>query len=1226
MILNALLRVISACLCITICPINTYATQSDLTFEHVLSTENTRHLPLGTITHMTQDNLGLMWLAGRSGIFRYDGVELKSYNIDLNAPCSTLISGLTADKKGVVWASSYTGVCYYDPTKDAFIRYNFTNIQDSGDPVTRATSIAVASDNRLLIGLRGYLITVSADRSQQTIHKPEPADLKNLEPDEFRILYPDNGQVWIGTTKNGLMKYDELTEHFTHYTHQPGNVKSIGGDNVQSINKDSSGRLWLGTRGSGLNLMDNNKTTFTRYTGSQPNHPSIGNNIWSIISDSTGKMWLGTNGAGLALLDQDSGHFSHSTHRLGQSQSLSSNKVIAIFEDREQNLWLSLYPEGIELYNRKMEKVQQHLHSNNDKTTISNNGILDITESANGDIWVGTEKGLNQYNTNTNSFTNFSSNNTSKWRIPASPVTQVQEDTDGKLWLGTWGDGLYYVDPSNNQVTHYIPKNNSPSQASQSINSDIIWDILPTPKHVYIATQGGGLNVYHRESQSFSQYMHNPENPKTLSSNLLTKLAQDHDGNIWIAGRGGLDKFDLRTSEFIHYSDINTNVDTTINSDIIRALFIDQSNQLWIGSEDKGLFIYNPSSHRFKHIKQSQGLSTNNVTAIQQDPAGDMWIFTSNGLTKLNPHTFKTEIFGTSHGLVNTNINRGAGYIDSNGKVYVGSAVGLSIFEYDKMEHSYSNFPIVITSLKLANKEASFGTGGAPIKQAILKAEQVIVNHQYPMFSLSFSALTYPQSHWNKYAYFLDGFDNDWNHIGTSNSATYTNIPAGVYTFMVRAKNSDGVWSDDIKTLGITVLPPPWKTWQAYIVYISLLSLIILAFTRAKTKKIELNQQKSLNAELVRLNEIKDAFLANTSHELRTPLNGIMGLAGGLKNFTGTTQEYDKRLSLIISSSKRLSALVNDILDYSKMADSVLELHKSYVHMPTLVDEVFTILDPLAHDKKIKLLNNVSDQADIFYADENRILQILINLVSNGIKYSNGGFVSVSTEIASSQFIIKVKDSGIGIAKELHESIFQPFKQIEGSGKHTAGGTGLGLTLSKTLAELHDGKINLTSEDNKGSSFIVAIPLDRQPTVKLNDNDNTLKSGSPKNNDTEKKTILIADDDPVSRMILQETLHADGYNVVEVINGQQAINACMTNRSINFAILDVVMPRLDGYQACKEIRKTYSPKQLPIIFLTGNITAKDKDICQGLTAQDILLKPTPKDQLLQTIRAHLPSS
>ncbi|NQZ09851.1 MAG: response regulator, partial [Algicola sp.] len=473
------------------------------------------------------------------------------------------------------------------------------------------------------------------------------------------------------------------------------------------------------------------------------------------------------------------------------------------------------------------------------------------------------------------------------------------------------------------------------------------------------------------------------------------------------------------------------------------------------------------------------------------------------------------------------------------------------------------------------------------------------------------------------------------------------------FTLHIIASNHHQYWQQHIKSINITVLPPPWKTWWAYLLYCLVVLFVIWASTRAMFRAnrqrllIQLQKnhdQRVLNQQLKQVDKLKDQFLANTSHELRTPLNGIIGLAESLiDGATGELPAATKtNLAMVVSSGRRLSNLVNDILDFSKLKNQNLELNRQAIDLHSLAEIVVTLSKPLLDTDKVQLFNNIDPKLPAAYGDENRLEQVLHNLVGNAIKFTERGCITVNAELEGSLLTINVSDTGIGIDSANFDSIFNMFEQLEEHQTRHYSGTGLGLAVSKQLIELHGGTIELASTLGVGSTFSFTLPITTEQAQNITDNQaiyrqtishlrsinepsQPIKSTKPVNRGFkgEKFCILVVDDEPVNRQVINNILSLQHYRLVEVAGGEQALAALRNDGPFDLVLLDIMMPKISGYEVCRQLRKTYPVNDLPVIFLTAKNQVSDLVESFAIGGNDYLTKPVIKHELMARVETHL---
>ncbi|MEM9722799.1 MAG: response regulator [Bacteroidota bacterium] len=596
-------------------------------------------------------------------------------------------------------------------------------------------------------------------------------------------------------------------------------------------------------------------------------------------------------------------------------------------------------------------------------------------------------------------------------------------------------------------------------------------------------------------------------------------------------------------------------------------------------------------------------------------------------------------------------------YTDSNGVNWIGTEGGL--FKTDFSQEALPNFDFatLIRAVKVNedsilyggtyDRDFSWDAGGdnSPPKARIPSHIQEI--------NFSFATPYYQSGEALAYSYFLQGFEQDWSEWRKTTTKSYTGLWEGNYTFYVKAKNIYGHESE-ATSYSFRILPPWYRSAWAYLAYtllfLGFLYALVQAVTRRQKKKLEAKEQElekeRQTAERLRtVDRLKDEFLANTSHELRTPLNGIIGIAEGLKEggTHATQQEEAESLSLIISSGRRLASLVDDILDLSKMRNQDLQLSLKALDVYSLVDVVLRLNQPLTKGKSLELQNKVGQDLPPILADENRVQQIFQNLVDNGIKFTDEGAIAVSANLSETEGFmdIQVSDTGIGIPKEKQEQVFNEFVQIDGTTQREYGGMGLGLSITRKLVELHRGKIWVASQKDKGSTIHFTLPLapegfqnpaekslsharaNREPeaTAPLVPAERASAS-SPSMSTTDLFRILVVDDEVVNQHVLQNHLKGQRAEIVTAMNGQEAL-AYIDKQHFDLIILDIMMPKMSGYEVCEQIRAKYLPSELPVIM----VTAKNQvtDLVQGLElgANDYLAKPFSRSEFLARVKTHL---
>lgn len=1210
----------------------------EMRFDRVQLDESLRDQGVGAIKAIAQDKIGFIWIGAEYGLVRYDGKQFTRYVAnpgDPHALFSNYINDMLVDHDGRLWIATDKALHAYDPRNDNFTAYLPGRTPDHNH---RVAALAVDQQNNLILALDSGIAVIPPQRDR--IDNFTVRQFQRGDPVSVQAVFVDrDNTIWLGTKGAGTATFDLQTQEFRFFRRHRDDLSTIISDNIIAINQDLQGNLWFGAYSGGLSRLEPGATSFKNYRYNPADPSSISDNaIWDIYTDSKGNVWVATDHGGLARYNSKTDGFDYIRHQAYNPNSLSSNQIRALYEDLQGNLWVGLFPNGVNYYNRAGEQFVNFRHQPDNPGSLSHSAVLSFFQDRHGTLWVGTEDGLNAFDHHHGLFRRYMRDANNPHALQANPILSIHEDRHGTLWVGTWSGGVHRFDHSTGHFKQYSFQEKN----AASISGNIVWSMVTDQRgRLWLGTEGGGLNLYDEETDSFRHFKHNPGDSQSINSDFIWTMMTDRQGYIWIGTTGGLARFDPETAQFENFA-YGAEDPRTFPSERVRSFLEDDKGRIWIGTQDDGFYIFAPESATFTHYGDKNALPALYITGFVQDHSGAVWASTTNGLIQIQPDTMAMTLYNKSHGLVGNNFNREANFISTDGTIYFGGTDGFSAFHPDNLQRETRLLPMIITNFRIFNQPVHIGADNSPLKGAIWLTRELTLDHTHNMFSFEFSALEFRQGLHQEYAYKMEGFDQDWIYIGQERSATFTNLNPGRYTFKVKT-GVNNEWRNDIAQIKVTILPAPWKTPGAYALYVLLAVALMILLANTKIKQVELASERQINRELKNLNNIKDSFLANTSHELRTPLNGIIGIAENLsEHFAGRDKYASHHLHLIASSGKRLANLINDILDYSKLANRNLELYQKPIDMRVITETVFTLLAPLAAHKPIQLINDFTVDTPLVMADENRLQQILINLVGNGIKYSDNGSVRVGMNIKENIAEIYVTDSGIGIAAEQTDAIFEAFSQIQNSNVRQYGGTGLGLAITRQLVELHGGTIRVESDPGKGSRFIftlavaddqnrekVHLPVQHYAKAAMNNTRKQENTSAPykkldKPRNAENQTILIVDDDPVNRMVLQGMLKLHDYRVLEGESGAEAVALVQQNPQIDLIIMDVMMPKMTGYEACRIIRQTHSFDSLPIIFLTARKNVdEDIEACFSAGGNDYLTKPVSKHDLLPRVANHL---
>jgi len=1238
-----------------------------------------------------QDHKGFIWIGTQDRLIRYDGLHFKLYknsSFNINSLGGNTILVLSEDKTGVIWVGTGGGgLNRYNSEDENFTRYVYNPNDTTSISSNYIMSIYEDKSGTLWIGTDLGLNVFNRGSEKFIRYKNVPEDLTSLSSNIVTFIHEDSkSNLWIGTIDGGLNKFDPSKHKFTRYLHNPNDPTSLSNNNIGGICEDNSGDIWISTLGGGLNKLvnkdDEHPPVFKHFIYN-PNNPAglNDNDITSMYIDPRNIMWLGTWGGGLSrtisVIDEHSPlSFISYKHDPGDPSSLSINNIRYIYQDKSGLFWVATWGGGLHLFNTEQKQFKHYKHKRDDSFSLSANAVLSIHEDKSGTLWIGNwDGGLNKMDRATNKFSHYKNNPNDPNSLSDNTVSVVYEDRTGTLWVGTWNGGLNKFDRRTKKFYHYRHDPSNP----KSISDDRILSITEDELGIlWIGTMYGGLNKFEKDNERFSHFKYSPDNPNGLSSTDVHVLFIDNSGILWIGTkRGGLDALELRTEKFFHYkydpSDLNS-----LSNNKISSIYEDKSGTVWIGTQEGGLNKLDRVNGKFRHFKMENGLPSDFVTGILEDDHGNLWLSTTNGLSKFNPQTETFRNYDVEDGLQSNEFEELSAYCKSKtGELIFGGVNGFNIFYPDSIKDNTHIPPVYITDFQLFNKPVPIGydslSGRTILSKSIIECEEIELNYDDKVFSFEFAALDYHAPLKNKYAYIMEGFDKDWNYTDAiRNLATYTNLDPGEYTFRVKGSNNDGIWNEAGASLKIIILPPWYQTTIAYLIYILLIGSVIYFVWKAQLKKIKIKHDYEMSQfeakKLHEVDEIKTRFFTNISHEFRTPLTLILGPSKQLLESSG--EEKTKiTADLIHRSAKKLNRLVDELLDISKIEAGEMQLKACPKNLVAVVKEIALSFNSLAERKKITFrLNSDSDEI-VVYIDKDKVDKILTNVLSNAFKFTPEGgcvdvgihihpeFISGSQSVSATSVNIKIpklvrddrfveisiRDTGVGIPQNQIDKIFDRFYQVDGSYTREHEGTGIGLSLTKELIELHKGRIVVESEEGKGTTFQLIFPLGKDhlkaeeicevESAKdyeiekeriIPEEDEFIESKDKHrimynlSETQEKPALLIVEDNPDVRKYISMILEKQ-YRIYEAKDGEEGLNKSF-ELIPDLIISDIMMPKMNGLQMCSKLKTDTRTSHIPIIMLTAKATMKDKISGLELGADDYIMKPFEAEELKARIR------
>lgn len=1260
---------------------------SSLYSQYFLHFSTQEGLATNSVWSIEQDKDGFIWIANNSvsnsvlGVLeKFDGYSFKRYMADNNVPTSINggnVEDIYQDKQGNLWVFTASGLDLYQAESEEFEYYGYQMDDSEYWPFNNSLNISEDSLGNLILmheRVAGFDIFNPKNKTFRHFREGKGSGGRISSNNIRAILTDPNGIIWVGGV-NGLDRVDIKTNEIQYFKHDSNNPSSLSGNWINSMDLDEKGKIWIAHWGSGISRLDPENVSFEQFR--EENTDLSSNFVRMLKSDENGHFWVATL-TGLDRFDSEKKTFEHYPYPKGSIDTLSYfNNIMDMKFSPNGDLWLRTKEDGVMHFDKETQQIEHfntevdnpHSIRENTVTTLlidrtglvyfgyqshgfsiyypnssqfkelsledglSNSDILAVLEGSDGKVWIGSKNGLDCWDVEQNSFTSFAEK-FKKFDLPYVPwVGSLLEDSEGNIWLGTAWNGVFILDKRTNQLRRLYEKtsknNNMRGIPFMIMESDsIIW--IPT-----VALQSG-ITKYNLNTKQEEVFYSVEGDTTSLTNNSIYSGFIDDEGNFWIGSYRGFDCFDPKTGKverLLKY------LDTPLYSSI--SYIHRGKNGLVYLTAGNGLGIYNPETHDFELLGEQAGLTNMAIQSVLEDDQGNLWISTSNGIFKFFQEEKRFMAISMEDGISNFDFwwhscDKGI----NSGNFYFGSSTGMTYFHPNEIE--FNNLPPKLAFTKFEYKNSS-STDPIQTIKGISQLSQIDLTHKEDLINIEFAALDFTNPSQNQYAYKIDELHEDWIPLGTKRELTFTNLSPDDYTLRVRGSNKHNYWNYEGISLLMNISPPWWQTIWAYSLYgIAFFGILyLIRRNEIRKQKEKLEQEQNINKQLRRIDQLKDQFLANTSHELRTPLQGIIGLSEDLYegNIGQVNVEQKENLSMIIASGRRLNNLVNDILDFSKLKSRDIELVRKPISMHVLADIVLKNHYPLIKGKPIELINEVDQELPNVYADEDRIIQVLFNLIGNAIKFTENGEVKISAEVVNNKLQIKVRDTGIGIPQNKMEIIFNEFEQVDGSATRQFAGTGLGLSISKKLVELHNGEMWVESEVGEGSVFTFTLPItnkevtEEKPLELINTTSNldvnsTFAPAVPittnsKGFNGKEIRILIVDDEPVNQRVLKNHLSAEHFQVTQALTGKDAIDILNSNQPFDLVLLDVMMPRMSGYEVCQKIREKYLPSELPIIMITARNQVQD--LVQGLAlgANDYLAKPFSKEEFMARINTQL---
>lgn len=1205
---------------------------------------NADGLSNSAVTTVYMDSEDFIWLGTWDGLNRYDGSNIKVFKPEAfkeGSISNNIIRNILEDKQQNLWIVTEDGVNLYNDSSETFRTYLTT---DSSEKYMENRYHAFLDPdssvwcNKYGDGIRSFNYS-SGNFSEPIRVKGHPGFLQKVKGAwfvdnllwilksngtlyglsqneywriELRIHLPDSIKYdyehhwffrqmeaplfFIATQQGGLLSLDLNSENYRSY-----NVDTTV-FRITSLSKSKNGNyLWGGTDGGHIfKFHPNRKRPFQLVHKPLKQLRNKQLKIWTIVETDPDLLWIGTDGDGVYKYIMKDNHF-HSVGKgpLNKGQ-ISHNVVRAIYEDSTGNLWVGTRGDGLNFINKQSGTTTVY----NTRRGLTNNAVLSLEEDKYGNIWMGLDgEGMDMYERSTGNILHFPEDFTNNRPLDIGLVYAIMEGRQGDLWIGTSGYGLFRLSVKKTGNGQYRLQNYSRYHTGMKegavLQSNIIYSVVETkPGVIWFGTRGAGLYRLQKETGKLKAFQNNPGNRNSLNNNDVLSLWKGSENVLWIGTSGGLNRLELKNN-----------------------------------------------THRFTHYIEPD-MPNNTIHSILGDSDGYIWLSTNNGLVKLNPSDSTVRTFYKSDGLQNNEFTDGTACVGQHsGMFYFGGVDGFDKFYPDSVRDSDYSPRLAITDFKLL---VPGETGITFPKGNIDMHENIELQYNQNYFKIAFTTLNYHNKQKCRYAYSLQNAEKEKIIKGKGNEATFTNLQPGKYKFRIKWTNEDGIWNQHARTLGIIIHPPFWKTSWAYAVYgiliIGMLILFAYIIKRRMQIRHNLKMERMKMQKIEEMNQYKLRFFTNIAHEFRTPLTLIMAPAAKIMEHKNKYPALMPYLHSIYSNATRLLHLISELIDFRKVETGHFKLKVKYDNFSAFLKSLTDAFEHYAQEKSVTITFDTPREAAMGWFDAHIMEKVFLNLISNAIKYSyKHGSVIVRLDFQGHYARVSVSDKGEGIEEAYQEKIFNRFyhqKHPERHEEEMADSSGVGLSLTKSLVELHKGTIKLQSAKNQGSTFSVVFPfsetfytedektgdtvidelqLHKHASEKFIASDYVdFNTSMPASDDEQKETVLVVDDNEKILNLIADILQPD-YAVLKALNGTKALDI-MNSQEVNIVISDIIMDEMDGLTLTEKIKEDWRTCHIPVILLTakGELENRIQGIASG--ADSYIPKPFDPRHLKVRVR------
>lgn len=1159
-----------------------------------------------------QDSDGYLWFGTYDGLNRYDGYNFKVFRNRINDKKSlsfNAIYNIEGDSRKNIWVGGANGISIYNKSTTTFHPAEYLSSNKKKILSGIIHQMRSVSENLFLVASQSLGLVSFENGSFVGKQIPLTVLGNKISINNYDAIAiqedKKNKHSWVYVRNVGICNYSYSSKTLKA-------VFSLSKE-VKAMKLASDGNLWLGTD-EGLFLF-NTKTGIIS-DNYFPNKCSV----TDLLVDKKKDFWITTDGCGIYKVI-GTNKKAIPFNNVNDNQLAKSNSVWSLYEDKDGNIWFGSLRGGISMLSNSPKYFKNIRYNAKDP---AENFILSFCEDEKKNLWVGTDgAGLKYWNRKNNSYINYGN------KLLSPFITGIVRDNNNEIWLSTWAGGVNKINPKNNSVTQYSCFNPFTKEIEKNI-----WFVYKDSKsNIWAsATNEGSLYFFDRTKNSFVLF------DKSVTN--LQCLTETSDGKLWGGNYTSLFSIEKNTRKINKVSIGNP----------IRCIHEDNDKNLWLGTQEGGLLLFDRKKNTFKRLTTDDGLPSNTILRLLEDKEGNLWMSTYNGVCRFDKKRQTFRNFSVNDGLQSNQFSFNAGIELSTGEFLFGGINGFNIFFPEAIKGFNQKNNLLLSDFYVNNQSIEESKVEVTNDDST-KMKEVSLDYDQTALSLEFVAIDYNNADKINYAYFLEGWDEQWNYVGQARKANYSRLPEGKYTFKVKTTNAKGGWNKEVSLISIEVLPPWYRTWWAYTLYLlGIAGALFVYLDYEKNKEVLKYKVKIAELESKKEKEIAEkqsSMFTYISHEFRTPLSLIINpLKKAVQKESVENGSSGSDLAIAHRNARRLLSLVDQLLLFRKAENDADSLRLSPINVNKLCNEVYQCFVNQAKDKNINYNFDIPENEIEIIGDYEKIEISLFNLMSNAFKYTPiGGEINLKLTETNSDVEMEISDSGEGIDKADIEVIFEKFRQIN-SKVSISTGFGIGLFIVKYFVDKHKGKVSCSSEIGKGSVFKLTflkgsshfenavITNDIQQRSQLFDElniDDTEENNSVNNQIsetdfqtvmlTEKRTILIIDDNDDIRNYLIK-LFSENYMVYSAENGEEGLK--LTKKHMpDLVISDITMEQMDGLELCRKIKESNDLSHIPVILLTASKNPETH--LQGINdgADDYIMKPFDDDILVARVESLL---